>query len=501
MKLHTVAVGLSLGCVLAFSACKDIIEIEPDLQRAGSPQGFSSLDEHEFALTGAYALFRAPAYYGNGSHTTGSWASLPDMMADDLVQTTEDFGNWGTQANWTYATDEADIEMAWVAAYSVIGQANLTLRNIDQFAATDAKRVNRIQGQALAIRAMAHFDLLRFWGESLDRNSAAKGVPYKTTVAVEDLPARLTVKETYDNILKDLEAAEALLSDVDKVLNTPTNRAYLDQVATQALLARVNLYTKEYEAAERYATSVITALPLADQAAFPGIWKDTYPANSEVIWKVTYSPGEGNVGLGIHIGSVNRNLFRPATHLEGLFNQANDVRFAAYFGSRATGNNTPIYAGNSTPASGGPIARRIVTKFIGRANVVDNLLDWKVLRTGEMYLIRAEARATQGGTKLVTALADLNALRAARIRNYEPVVIVGEQALLNAIALERRKELFAEGHRWFDLKRTSRTITRTDKEVLSANTSLAPAAREWAWPIPQGEIDANHNIEQTTGYN
>ncbi len=132
---------------------------------------------------------------------------------------------------------------------------------------------------------------------------------------------------------------------------------------------------------------------------------------------------------------------------------------------------------------------------------MENVVNWKVLRTGEMYLIRAEARALQGGAKEVSGLADLNELRAARITGYTSAVLTG-QALLDEIALERRKELLGEGHRWFDLKRTTRMINRTDAVQTSTKTTLAPTAREWVWPIPQAEIDANPNIkaQQSPGY-
>ena len=98
-------------------------------------------------------------------------------------------------------------------------------------------------------------------------------------------------------------------------------------------------------------------------------------------------------------------------------------------------------------------------------------------------------------------MADLNALRAARIEGYQPVTLTG-QALLDAIALERRKELFAEGHRWFDLKRTTRNLNRTEADLPSTERTLLPNDREWVWPIPQGEIDANKNIasQQSPGY-
>jgi hypothetical protein len=148
------------------------------------------------------------------------------------------------------------------------------------------------------------------------------------------------------------------------------------------------------------------------------------------------------------------------------------------------------------------ITRRVLSKLV-RVNGAryDNQLNWKALRTGEMYLIRAEARAMQGGAKAVLGLADLNTLRAARINNYVPLVVTG-QNLLNAIEAERRRELVGEGHRWFDLKRTSRVIDREDVTLNFTAAQLAPDAREWTWPIPQVEIDANSNIrgQQTTGY-
>ena len=114
-----------------------------------------------------------------------------------------------------------------------------------------------------------------------------------------------------------------------------------------------------------------------------------------------------------------------------------------------------------------------------------------------MYLIRAEAYARLGGVNEALGLADLNDLRAARINGYIPEVLTGTD-LINAIFLERVKELEAEGHRFFDLKRTTRTINRPS---CSSFCTLDPSDRSWTWPIPQPEIDANPNIlPQNPGY-
>ena len=497
MKFKKIFMLFGLTSVLAFSACKKVIEIEPEFSKDGS-QIFNTVQDYEFALTGAYALFRQVGYMGSGGQTTSTWATLPDMMSDNLVQTTADLGNWTAQVNWTYDASDADISVAWISAYSVVAQANLVLRNLEQFSATNPKAVNRIKGQALAIRAVTHFDVLRYWGVEYDRNSSALGIPYVTLVDIEFKPKRLTVKESWDAIFKDMLEAETLLGDIDKNLNTANNKAFLDRNAVRALLSRMYLYAKVYDKAEEYATLVINAVPLASRTNFPNIWLDV--SKAEVLWSVAFAnASEGSPSSGLHLGSSNRNRFRPPTAILNSYDQANDVRFASYFASRATGGTAPLLPFATS-------TRKIVSKFLTRATTglsttLDNVVDWKVIRTGELYLIRAEARAMQGGAKAVLGLQDLNDLRAARITGYVPVALTGT-ALFDAIQAERRRELLGEGHRWFDLKRTTRTINRAEVDAAGARANLEPSNRAWTWPIPQGEIDANPNMagQQTPGY-
>lgn len=497
MNFKKIYVGLSLLSAIALTSCSKVIDVNPEFNRERS-QLFNTITDYEYSLTGTYALLRQTGYFGSGAQTTSTWANLPDMMADNLVQTGEDLGNWTSQVNWTYASDDGDIAVAWQAAYSVIRQANITLNNIDQFTTTQPTAVNRIKGQALALRGMVHFDVLRYWGVEFDRNSTALGIPFITSENIDIKPSRLTVKQSYDSIFKDMLEAEVLLGSVDKAINTSTNRTSIDRTAVRALLARMYLYAKDYAKAEEYATLAITAMPLATATTFPQIWKDD--SQAEVIWAVSFNAGEGSPTSGVHVASSNRNRFRPDTvSLTPIYNQASDVRFPAYFASRPSGS---VSAANPrTIVSFSANSRKIINKFIGRGAFTDNVINWKAVRTGEMYLIRAEARAMQGGAKEALALADLNSLRAARVSGYLPVVLTG-QFLLDAIALERRKELMGEGHRWFDLKRTTRTITRADRSLNSTRMTLAATAREWVWPIPQGEIDANTNIkdQQSPGY-
>lgn len=222
MNLHItrflIGLGLGLSLVLATS-CDDIIDVEPVYEKE-KVTVFKNLNEFEYALTGAYALFRQTGYYGNGSATTGAFSVLPDMMGTNLVETNEELGNYITQTDWVYVADDSDIALTWQAAYYIINQANQVLsNNIEQFKTADEKRVNLLRGQALAIRGLVHFDLLRYWGVSYERNSTALGIPYKTTTNQEEMPSRLSVKESYDKILADLKEAEILLGDVDKAID------------------------------------------------------------------------------------------------------------------------------------------------------------------------------------------------------------------------------------------------------------------------------------------
>jgi len=115
-----------------------------------------------------------------------------------------------------------------------------------------------------------------------------------------------------------------------------------------------------------------------------------------------------------------------------------------------------------------------------------------VLRLAEQYLIRAEARA-RIGTNITGALSDMNVTR---IRaNLAPSTTINPTTLLTEIALENRKEFFAEqGLRWYTLKRTGQADA-----VLGA---LKPTwtAKAKLLPIPQAAIDANYNLTQNPGY-
>ncbi len=466
----------------------DLIDLNPEFS-LGALDNPSSIDQVEEVLSAAYSRFRSGSYYGEG------FSVLPDMMSDNLLETNESLAGSKSMTDWIYAEDDATVEAIWAAPYAVIANANIVLRDIDKFTTADNQtRANRLKGQALAIRAHAHFDLFRYFATTYDRNSTTMlAVPYVTEFQVSPTirPARLNNKDFYDRVIADLTAAVGLLGNVDATINpSAVKRPNIDLAGAKAIQARVYLYAGMYTEAIAAASDVITARPLSSASTFAGIF--TEQNAGEIIWNVQYDAGQGGPGTGVYWSQNNRNAYAPAAEIatmagtSGLI-QNNDVRYTAYF------------ATVSIPA--GP--RLVLGKYRGKAGLTDGNSNFPVYRTGEMYLIRAEARARISPAQETAAMNDLNTLRAARIAGYTPETLTGA-ALLTAIADERRRELFGEGHRFFDLKRTTRTIARAggcgNPSISPAVCTLASTAREWALPIPFDERTVNENIQQNPGY-
>lgn len=495
-KTIFIASSLAMGLTVVQS-CKesDVIELYPEfsLDAISNP---SSVEQIEEVLLGAYAGFRSANYYSSGSGTGSGWALMPDVLSDNLWETAnESLANSRAMADWVFNSNTGQINTIYNAPYSIIATVNIILRDIDGFA-TEANqlRINRLKGQAYAIRALAHFDLFRYFASSYDRSSTSDLAVYYSRefiVSTEQKPARHNNAEFYGFLFSDLEQAASLLANVDAPINSSSSmvRPFIDLTAVYALQARVNLYAQNWAEAETAASNAISLRPLVnlDQAAYSGMYNQT--SAGEIIWNAQFESGQSGPTFLVYFSTANRNYFRPAFEIatadgdEGLI-QSNDIRYDAFF----------------KIGTGGLLS---VSKYQGKDDLLDGAANFVSFKTGELYLIRAEARAMTNQAAL--ALDDLNTLRAARINGYVNETALSGDPLLDAIADERRRELFGEGHRFFDLKRTTRTIQRgsTCGNVglsPTGNCTLPSTAREWALPIPEAVMNANENAVQNAGW-
>ncbi len=457
-------------------SCSNFTDIQPTHSLTPN-NAFKTMSDIELHLNGIYSGFQSTGYYAL------AYGTLADMMSDNLAENVESLGNYRSTVDWLYVANDGTVEGVWATPYSMINDCNILLSNVDKFKETKAGQANRLKAQALAIRALTHFDLLRYFGQSYDRNSTTLGVPIKIESNL-DKPKRNTVKEVYDQVYADLAQAKSLMATMDQTINTTANRSRIDLIGVNAIQARVAYYAKDYPTAISNATAVINSgMDLAIRADFPSIWNNDAIAN-EVIWSITFLAGDGYVGGDVFFAVNNRVSFKPSQNLLLNYNTTTDIRYSSYFSS-----TTSLRPGEL-----------IVSKYLGRNGATDGLVNWKPLRVGEVYLIRAEALART--SQNATSMADLNYLRNKRISNYVNENLTGS-ALLTAIAVERRKELFLEGHRWFDLRMAGQGIARGgDCKAPTTVCSLSANSFRYVWPIPQAEIKANPNIadQQNSGY-
>lgn len=464
--------------VLSLFSCKKLIDIKETDLIAGEI-ALRTVENNEQGVIGAYAAMNVEMGI--------LWNAV---VSDEVVSA--DFYNAATVHEWQYSSTDISIRdnfTAFPLYYRVIDRCNRVLQALPTATASrgtsDEAVRNRVRGEALFLRAFCHFELYRYYSNSAVGTDLA--LAYMETPSLTP-QARITVAPYFQKLKADLTAAKSLLPTALTDIYRAT------QPAVSALQARVALYLREWNDAVTFSTEYINAVPLATRTNFTGIWTDAN--NSELAFKLSRT-----ASVGGRIGSLFRGTSANASNIGTVtwtvsqklwdsYDQANDIRFSAYF------KNEPLLAGGARKYT------RLIRKYEGTAygTATENVADAKVFRTGEMMLIRAEARAENND--LVGAAADLNALRAARINGYTPVILASRDAAISAIMEERFKELPYEGHRFFDARRRNLAITRLTIDLPQPNapTSLPAGNFRFLLPIPNSEVQANPLIQQNPGY-
>ena len=220
--------GLFLFLTSAFTACNLLDETSPN--DLSADVAIKDAAGAESALLGVYSAMQQKGYYGGQYLLIGEALSNNAATGGYQVISLDELGNKAvTPANIL-------VEDLWLSAYRVIANCNGLLTALPNVSDLSPARKKDIEGQARAIRALAHFDLLRYFGEHWNSNSAF-GVPIITTVqTISDRPTRATVGAVYKMVTDELTASVALL---DKTNITPQ---YVNLNTVNALLARVYLY-------------------------------------------------------------------------------------------------------------------------------------------------------------------------------------------------------------------------------------------------------------------
>lgn len=481
MKLkyyHTAALA-----ILALSSCnEDEFLYEAPEQKQSTEITLGSIDGIKKAVAGAYSPLSAAAWYGSDFITN---CELRACNARKPIDNKWDSGRCKPGYDWSY-TSSSTMSGLWSFAYYTIANANEVLDNVDGKA--DEQTVNGIKAEALFLRAISHFDLVRTFGQPYTQvdPTTSLGVPVMLH-ATNGTPARNTVAEVYEQIEADLLEAEKLMPDDYNTEGTyhqvvADYKAVASKEAIQALLSRVYLYMGKWQAAADYATKVINSGKF-------GLWNEdelTTVYNQNVA-----SPKSGEVIFEVY-GDQGNYLFSDqnweflmwisSPRGSGDFGAAHDV-YDLYSDEDA---RKKLFV--TDPDAG---TQYWTTKYAGKDNSSPSYNNTILIRLSEMYLNRAEAQIKGATVDGATAQSDMTAV--AKARGVAP-----EAVTERGIFTERRKELAFEGHIIYDFARFGYSLKREDTNATLKEIPF-PNYR-WAMPIPKSEIDANPNMVQNPNY-
>jgi hypothetical protein len=446
-----------VGMLIGMMSCS-YTDLKPT-DKVGDHEIFSSVFTLEQATTGIYAKMSL--------RTT---LNVSAILSDDVYKGGQNGGAGDDSYQWTYSAATGDHNNLWSSYYGIINMANRVLEGAKTVQANNQVEEKIKQdciGTALFIRAYTSFDLLRFFADFDKKENL--GIPYSKQKVVLETLGRNTVAECYQEMVKDLETAIPLLSQV-----VPETPCYASQLAAKALLARINLYARNYNLAYQYAAEVLKQKPIVGIQKYPKIWSDE--TKDEIIFELTRLPGEETIGT-LFWSADNSSSFEPSTELIKSYDEK-DVRLKTFIGDGVDRDNVPV---------------KRVNKYKGTKENV-GLSNQKMIRSSEMLLIMAECKANSNITE---ANSLLNKLRRARIKDWSDKNYLTKEEILQEILLERRRELCFEGHRFFDLRRFHLPIY---KPMINKTLDVDNIRR--IMPIPLAEMQGNNVIanQQNPGY-
>ncbi|MCM5663882.1 RagB/SusD family nutrient uptake outer membrane protein [Galbibacter mesophilus] len=513
-------------CALLFVRCSDDDLNVSNPNAIDGEAFFNTVGDLELSLTGVYEALGASELYGYqlmpflmyGLPKTGDQEWISDIHRNEI------YLNEVTPRN-------ALTEGYWKGYYRGISRANDFLENADRFLAEnpdistdDRNRVMQMRGEALFYRAFNYFDLIRLWGEknpAVDPN--APGVPLFLNVpkSREEMNKdKSTVGEVYAQLEMDLMEAADLLPPSW----SGANLARVDSYAAKALLGKVYVYQEKWDNAKSSLEEVINGpFSLVNFDNYDDLFHGKNEFSSESLFELNFSMDQdfetwkGGTGqsLALIVGSKGAGWNNNYPHDKNIERFGSDPRLR--INMLEPGVDSVVAKNGSykpvekfwpdNPEIKGWAFRKYVPLDLtilgpNRRNYGSN---FNLIRLADIYLLYAEVMNAQGNDAVAAEYANKVRRRAygGNPNTPNPSVDfagIGGTQLRDSIREERFRELFAEGHRWFDLQRWGIVQQELAKYGTTQNGPIIFDAKDTYLPIPQRELDANTALEQSTGY-
>jgi hypothetical protein len=482
--------AIALALMLAISACKkDYLQTKPTSSIA-TADAFSTTTNAWAALNGIHRILYSQIF---GQQSQGGQSGnmlYMDIMGEDMVMNTTSSSWLRGEYQWLQHRNPSSAinEYNYSFYYVIIGNANMIIANIDNAAGSTTDK-NAIKGEALTYRAWAYFQMVQLFGERFVAGAPNNGlgVPLVLTPATVANP-RNTVAEVYAQINTDLDQAISLLSGY----NRGSDKSQFNVNIAQGIKARVALTQQDWPNAAKFAAAAKDGFALMSNADYQAGFNNY--GNAEWMWASHIQSDQTNYFYSFFAYmSANYNSTVVRTSPKSIFSvlydkiSTTDVRKKLW---DPTGTNTASFP---VPASG--TRYKYMSNKFRVADASLSIGDVPYMRAAEMYLIQAEALARSGNN--TEAATVLNALAVNRDPSYKLSTKTGA-ALIDEIMTQRRVELWGEGFRFYDLKRTNSPLDRTggNHNGTVANGVLQVPATDirWQFLIPQEEIDATNGV-------
>lgn len=466
---------ISALVVLGAASCDKFLNVNPKGEVFDADM-YNSAEGYEDALYGIYAQLGTDDYlYKNYLH----W--LPEVLAVN-VHTSDDGLQSMSYGLWTKTTAFPIRKGIWANSYSIINQLNNIISHIEKGGDNEFPHTKLYKGEALALRALIHFELLRLYGAPVwaPESEKARAIPYVTEYSFS-ITKFSSLDEAYDLIINDLKAAESYLSEDGTLLTAERNNSrnggftscriiHLNLYAVEALLARVYWSRNDLENASVYARKVIESgkFRMRSAEAFNQPDNGTLDLDETIFGIYSKKYEEENARMYGLTGSSSASTFTLADYKRlyesGSSTSTTDFRLTAWFDDgqqmlRKLVNPLYYTSDNST--------------YTGKSILGNN-----ILRIPEMYYIVAEsllesdpATATEYYNNVITT------------RGLDP--LEGSYVTADLLFSERRKEFYGEGFLWHDMKRLGMDI-----QVSSGTTLSGSDVSTYKIPYPIGEDEA-----------
>lgn len=429
-----------LSVILGVSLYSCDLDTEPS-DSVDSGIVFENADNAEKVLNGTWSyLFDTYFTYQNPGWNSVLLAS--DAMSDDVAVQP---GKYGYLAHYSFtnmsSTSATSVTAVWTLAYKTIDNMNNVISKIDGVSG-DATHKAQIKAQAEALRGYIYLNLATFYSFSYQKDPDALSVPIYTepaTISTEG-KSRSPLKDVYKQAETDLLAAYNGIGDFSRGVS----KHKINKSVISGLLARLYLQTNQWELAQKYASE--------GQEGSSWMAKDDYSKgfndvnNAEWIWGHGQTPEQSTASYSFQFKDVSSKSsyyysFMADPYFRDFFDN-NDIR-------------TGLFEWDTQRYKGGLMYKKFLFRADGTADIV-------LMRKAELVLIEAEAYAEQN--KLTEAINKLNELRGQRGADTPDLTQLSKAQLVDAILIERRKELFGEGFGLSDILRRQKSVERKEVE-------------------------------------